>query len=283
MRIGSTFGRRAVFAVAALLVLGWLAAPSGAAAAGRVALVVGNSAYAAIGTLPNPGNDAADVAAALGRLGFEVETVRDADRAGLNAALRGFTRRSVGADVALVFYAGHGLEMDGVNYLVPVDARLASDTAVRRETVSLDTVRVVPARVQYHDPRYWGNAAAGQCGYANGADRGLRRRPGAGASVECADGATRTARAGSLAANRFGLHDTLGNASEWVADCWHDDYSGAPNDGAVRLGGGGSCLRVIRGGSWAAAPGDIRAAGRDWDFAGLRSNRVGFRVVREID
>ena len=140
MRIGSTFGRRAVFAVAALLVLGWLAAPSGAAAAGRVALVVGNSAYAAIGTLPNPGNDAADVAAALGRLGFEVETVRDADRAGLNAALRGFTRRSVGADVALVFYAGHGLEMDGVNYLVPVDAQLERDTDVRFEAVALDDV-----------------------------------------------------------------------------------------------------------------------------------------------
>ena len=108
--------------------------------AGRVALVVGNSAYAEIGTLPNPGNDAADVAAALGRLGFEVQTVRDADRAGMNAALRGFTRRSVGADVALVFYAGHGLEMDGVNYLVPVDARLERDTDVRFEAVALDDV-----------------------------------------------------------------------------------------------------------------------------------------------
>ena len=102
--------------------------------------MVGNSAYGAIGTLPNPGNDAADVAAALGRLGFKVETVRDADRAGMNAALRGFTRRSVGADVALVFYAGHGLEMDGVNYLVPVDARLERDTDVRFEAVALDDV-----------------------------------------------------------------------------------------------------------------------------------------------
>ena len=115
-------------------------APSVASAAGRVALVVGNSAYAAIGTLPNPGNDADDMTAALRRLGFDVTTVRDADRAGLNEALRVFTRESAGADVALVFYAGHGLEVDGVNYLVPVDARLERDTDVRFETVALDDV-----------------------------------------------------------------------------------------------------------------------------------------------
>ena len=64
---------------------------------------------------------------------------RDA-RAGLNEALRAFTRRRIGADVALVFYAGHGMEMDGVTYLLPVDARLAWDTDVRYETVTLDDV-----------------------------------------------------------------------------------------------------------------------------------------------
>ena len=102
--------------------------------------MVGNSAYAEIGTLPNPGNDAADMAAALGRLGFDVTTVRDADRAGLNEALRLFARDSAGADVSLVFYAGHGLEMDGVNYLVPVDARLERDTDVEYEALPLDRV-----------------------------------------------------------------------------------------------------------------------------------------------
>ena len=140
MRSESMFRRCERLTLVALLALGSWLAPSAATAVGRVALVMGNSAYAEIGTLPNPGNDAADVAAALGRLGFEVETVRDADRAGMNAALRGFTRRSVGADVALVFYAGHGLEMDGVNYLVPVDARLERDTDVRFEAVALDDV-----------------------------------------------------------------------------------------------------------------------------------------------
>ena len=131
---------------AAVLPLVLLASASVAlAAAGRVALVVGNSTYAHIARLPNPENDAADMAAALQRRGFEVTTAQDADRASLNEALRVFTRESVGADMALVFYAGHGLEMDGVNYLVPVDARLERDTDVRLETVALDDVLAATA------------------------------------------------------------------------------------------------------------------------------------------
>ena len=120
--------------VSALLLL---VAPA-AQAAGRVALVVGNSAYEHVGRLPNPENDATDLDAALRGLGFEVTVVRDADRTALTGALRAFTRRSAGADVALVFYAGHGMEMDGVNYLLPVNARLERDTDVRFETVTLD-------------------------------------------------------------------------------------------------------------------------------------------------
>ena len=109
---------------------------------GRVALVVGNSTYAHIGRLPNPENDAADISSALRRLGFEVTTELDADRVELTEALRAFTRQSAGADVALVFYAGHGIEMDGVNYLVPVDARLERDVDVRFETVTVDDLLV---------------------------------------------------------------------------------------------------------------------------------------------
>ena len=140
MGTDSTLSRRAVRVNALLLAVGLFAVPTAAQTAGRVALVVGNSAYAAIGTLPNPGNDAADMAAALRRLGFEVTTALDADRVELNDVLRAFTRQSAGADVSLVFYAGHGIEMDGVNYLVPVDARLERDTDVRFEAVELDYV-----------------------------------------------------------------------------------------------------------------------------------------------
>ena len=141
----SRFRQRVSVAAVALLGIGAAAAPSVVSAAGRVALVVGNSDYAAIGALPNPGNDAADVAAALRRLGFDVTPLLDAERVEMNEALRTFTRESVGADVALVFYAGHGLEMDGVNYLVPVDARLERDTDVRFEAVELDDVLAATA------------------------------------------------------------------------------------------------------------------------------------------
>ena len=127
--------KQLVLAVLASVVL---AVPAVVFADGRVALVVGNSTYANIGRLPNPENDAADISSALRRLGFEVTTEFDADRVELTEALRAFTRRSAGADVSLVFYAGHGIEMDGVNYLVPVDARLERDVDVRYETVTLE-------------------------------------------------------------------------------------------------------------------------------------------------
>ena len=128
--------------VAVVLAMLVLATPAVVLADGRVALVVGNSTYAHIGRLPSPDNDAADMSAALRRLGFEVTTELDADRVELTEALRAFTRRSAGADVSLVFYAGHGIEMDGVNYLVPVDARLERDVDVRFETVTVDDLLV---------------------------------------------------------------------------------------------------------------------------------------------
>ena len=133
-------GRSGLWPVVAAVLLAVVTVPPEVLADGRVALVVGNGAYAGIGTLPNPGNDASDMATALGRLGFDVTTVRDADRTAMTEALRVFTRESAGADVSLVFYAGHGLEMDGVNYLVPVDAQLERDTDVRFEAIELDDV-----------------------------------------------------------------------------------------------------------------------------------------------
>ena len=131
--------RSLVVAVLAVVVL---AVPAVVLADGRVALVVGNSTYAHIGRLPNPDNDARDLSVSLRRLGFEVTTEFNVDRVELTEALRAFTRRSAGADVSLVFYAGHGIEMDGVNYLVPVDARLERDVDVRFETVTVDDLLV---------------------------------------------------------------------------------------------------------------------------------------------
>jgi uncharacterized caspase-like protein len=106
----------------------------------RVALVIGNAAYVHGGRLSNPANDAAIVADALRRVGFAVTGLSDLDRNGLEAALKSFTRASAGADIALVYYAGHGIEKGGTNYLVPVDASLAADSDVDFEAVPLGLV-----------------------------------------------------------------------------------------------------------------------------------------------
>ena len=88
----------------------------------------------------NPLNDAADIAAALGRLGFSVTALSDADKQTLERGLQGFSRQASGAEIAAVFYAGHGIEIDERNFLVPVDARLRTDTDIKYEAVPLDLV-----------------------------------------------------------------------------------------------------------------------------------------------
>jgi uncharacterized caspase-like protein len=117
------------------------AQPSVAAeAGGRVALVIGIGAYVHAGRLANPANDARDVAAALRELGFAVTEAIDLDRRALDATLRDFAHRIAAADVALVFYAGHGLQVAGQNYLLPVDARLTSARDLDFEAVGLELI-----------------------------------------------------------------------------------------------------------------------------------------------
>ena len=115
-----------------------LSAP--AAVAERVALVVGNAAYAHAPRLANPLNDAADVGVALQRLGFTVDRLDNADKAELEQALHKLSQAAAGSQIALVFYAGHGIEVDKHNFLVPVSARLASEQDVEFETVPLELV-----------------------------------------------------------------------------------------------------------------------------------------------
>lgn len=85
----------------------------------------------------------------------------------------------------------------------------------------------------------------------------------------------------SFAANPFGLHDIDGNASEWTADCWHDNYVRAPVDGSAWMNPGCS-VHVVRGGSWGSSPEQVRSAYRQGADGSVRSARVGFRVVREL-
>jgi hypothetical protein len=105
---------------------------SAASAEKRVALVVGNGAYKNVPKLPNPANDASDVATALVRSGFEVIFETNLDQLGMqNASIR-FAREARTADVALFYYSGHAMQFAGVNYLVPVDAELRDEADLRR-------------------------------------------------------------------------------------------------------------------------------------------------------
>ena len=106
----------------------------------RVALVIGNSAYQHTAELRNPRNDAADMAASLKRLGFEVLEGKDLDKRGMERLIRQFGLRLSGADLALFFYAGHGVQLSGQNYLLPTDARLAGEGDADFETVGLTLV-----------------------------------------------------------------------------------------------------------------------------------------------
>jgi uncharacterized caspase-like protein len=115
--------------------------PLDAALQKRVALVVGNSAYRHTRRLDNPANDAMDVGAALRRLGFQVIEGMDLDKTSLDAKIREFSAFLPGTDVAVFFYAGHGFNVAGQNYLVPVDAELAAAWALDYELVRLDLIR----------------------------------------------------------------------------------------------------------------------------------------------
>jgi len=107
----------------------------------RIALVIGNSTYTAVPALPNPQRDAATVAQTLRALGFQTVTLENnLTREGTFNALRTFASQAEQADWAIVYYAGHGIEMGGTNYLVPVDAKLATDRDVEFEAIPLDKV-----------------------------------------------------------------------------------------------------------------------------------------------
>lgn len=107
----------------------------------RVALIIGNSSYENERRLKNPEKDARTVAEALVKLGFKVEEVRlNQKKSEMEDALRIFARKVRTADLALIYFSGHGMEVNGTNYLIPTDAKLDTDTDVAFEAIPLDLV-----------------------------------------------------------------------------------------------------------------------------------------------
>ncbi len=120
----------------------WLLSGVQPSEARRVALVIGNSAYKHVPALENPRNDARDISKTLKSIGFDnVELREDLDYRAMRIALRDFATKSQGAEITLIFYAGHSIEVNKKNYLVPVDAKLSQAVDVDFEAIALDQVR----------------------------------------------------------------------------------------------------------------------------------------------
>lgn len=139
------------------------------------------------------------------------------------------------------------------------------------------------ARAGTTTARYWGESPDQACGYANVMDTtGKARVPGVTWEVHnCSDGYAYTAPAASFKPNAFGLNDMIGNAWEWVEDCFNYDYIGAPTDGSAWRAG--RCtFRVLRGGSWNVQPAYARSAKRFTFKAAFRYFSSGVRPVRVL-
>lgn len=114
--------------------------PAGTVTGRRVALVIGNAAYSHVAALANPSNDARAIARSLRGIGFVVAEGIDLDRTGMQNTIREFLRDAARSQVAIVYYAGHGVQIDGRNYLVPVDAQLKPGSSMSETMMDLDTI-----------------------------------------------------------------------------------------------------------------------------------------------
>jgi tetratricopeptide (TPR) repeat protein len=114
--------------------------PAPAGRGTRMALIIGNGAYAHVKALPNPPNDARAVAKSLRDIGFTVSEGVDLDRAAMQKMTRDFLRDAARAQVAVVYYAGHGVQVDGRNYLIPVDVELKPGAGMTDAMIDMDTI-----------------------------------------------------------------------------------------------------------------------------------------------
>lgn len=126
-----------------------------------------------------------------------------------------------------------------------------------------------------------GNPARVLANLTGDGDRSPSRRTWANAFPSYGDGFWGPAPVGSFEPNAFGVHDIAGNVSEWTEDCWHDSYARGPVDGSAWVNPG-CARRVIRGGSWASSPDQVRSAFRLTAVPGATNARVGIRIARDL-
>lgn len=136
-------------------------------------------------------------------------------------------------------------------------------------------------------PRFWfGDDEKELCRYGNGADQKARdsiKGLEGVTAAPCNDGYAYTSPAGHYEPNAFGLYDMFGNARQWTADCWHENYKGAPDDGSAWTTGSCNVGRVVRGGSWRNGPDALRPARRGWGSSpNQRYDQIGLRVGRTL-
>lgn len=128
----------------------------------------------------------------------------------------------------------------------------------------------------------FGDRKATLCDYGNVADRAAKQRLASWKVAPCNDGALYTAVVGAYRPNRFGLYDMHGNVWEWTEDCWHDRYTGAPDNGAAWTTGGDCDVRVLRGGSWLDGSRGVRSSYRGRTWSGDPFSNVSFRLVQDF-
>lgn len=135
------------------------------------------------------------------------------------------------------------------------------------------------ARAGTESPFHFGSDPEQFCAHANIADATFLAQYAKDGTTDCSDDNVRTAAVGTFKPNAFGIHDMLGNVEEWVEDCWHDNYRGAPSSQESRTGG--TCAtRILRGGAWDSIPDEATVSYRTSSTRG--SGTRGFRVVREL-
>jgi len=137
------------------------------------------------------------------------------------------------------------------------------------------------ARAGSRTAYYFGDDALRLCEHANVGDHTAMKKSSFSPVTDCDDGFAGLAPVGKFKPNAFGLYDMLGNAAEWIEDCWHRSYEGAPNDGSAWTSG--DCRsRAFRGGSYNGLPIGLRSAQRYFHPATTRSTFIGLRLARPI-